>query len=318
MVLKGNNFMHKSLVTGGAGFIGSHLVEALLKRGDEVRVLDNFSTGKTENLASFRDNIELIRGDLRSKSDLKKAVKDIDTVFHQGAFVSVPLSLKDPELCFAVNVEGTVNLLSAALASGVKRVVMASSAAVYGENLAVPLTEDAPADPLSPYAVSKRVGELYTAIYTNQLNLDVVALRYFNVYGPKQSPDSDYAAVIPIFIRNMLDEEHPVIFGDGKQSRDFIYIDDVVRANVLASESSRAPGRILNICSGSETNLFELVGTLSGIFNWEAQPSLEPERPGDIYRSSGDPSLARKILDFEPQVDFETGLRTTAAWMDQF
>jgi UDP-glucose 4-epimerase len=308
--------MPKCLVTGGAGFIGSHIVDGLLERGDEVRVLDNFSTGKEENLKDFLGEIDLIKGDLREQTDLLKAIQDIEYVFHQAAFVSVPLSMEDPEECFEVNVNGTIKLLSAAKASGVKRVVLASSAAVYGDNSAVPLTESSQLNPLSPYAASKRVGEIYTKIYSDLLNLDVVALRYFNVYGPRQNPQSDYAAVIPIFIKKILAGEEPVIYGDGGQSRDFIYIDDIVRANLLAAESIQAAGRVVNICSGAESNLLQLVENLSTIFNREVQPSFEKERPGDIYRSSGDPALAREILEFIPQMDLETGLRKTVSWME--
>jgi len=308
--------MRKCLVTGGAGFIGSHIVGGLLERGDEVRVLDNFSTGKEENLKDFQGEIDLIRGDLREQTDLIKATQDIEFIFHQAAFVSVPLSMQDPELCFEVNVNGTIKLLSTAKKAGVKRVVLASSAAVYGENHAVPLTEDAQLNPLSPYAASKRVGEIYTKIYSDLLNLDVVALRYFNIYGPRQNPGSDYAAVIPIFIKKILAGEQPTIYGDGGQSRDFIYVDDIVRANLLAAESTQAPGRIVNICSGSEINLLQLMENLSVIFNRDIQPSFESERPGDIYRSSGDPTLAKEILDFKPGLDLETGLRKTVSWME--
>ena len=308
--------MGKCLVTGGAGFIGSHIVEGLLERGDEVRVLDNFSTGKEENLKDFQGEIDLIKGDLRELADLKKAIKDIDYIFHQAAFVSVPLSLEDPDLCFVVNVNGTIKLLSAAKESGVKRVVLASSAAVYGDNTAVPLTESAQLNPLSPYAASKRVGEIYTKIYSNLLNLDVVALRYFNVYGPRQNPESDYAAVIPRFIKKILAGENPTIYGDGGQSRDFVYIDDIVRANLLAAESIQAAGRVVNICSGTEVNLLQLVESLSIVFNREVQPNFEMERPGDIYRSAGDPALAEEVLEFKSQMDLETGLRKTVSWME--
>ncbi|MGB2965713.1 MAG: SDR family oxidoreductase [Anaerolineales bacterium] len=307
--------MKKCLVTGGAGFIGSHIVERLVERGDTVRVLDNFSSGKKENLETVQDQIEIVSGDLRNETDLKKAVKGIDLIFHQAAFVSVPLSIEDPDQCFQTNVAGTINLLSAAVKAQVKRVVLASSAAVYGDNPAVPLVEAAELDPLSPYAASKRVGEIYAGIYSNLLDLEVVALRYFNVYGPKQNPDSDYAAVIPIFIKNMLAGEQPTIYGDGLQSRDFIFIADVVRANLLASESNFASGRTINICSGSEINLLQLTETLSEILGRDSQPDFEEERPGDIYRSSGNPSLAREILNFETLVDLPTGLRDTVNWM---
>jgi UDP-glucose 4-epimerase len=309
--------MQKCLVTGGAGFIGSHIVEALLKRGDQVRVLDNFSTGNPENLKAVREDIEVIEGDLRNSSDVRDAVKGMDTIFHLAAFVSVPQSMEDPDACFDTNVNGTIQLIKLAEEAGVKRIVIASSAAVYGENPAIPLNENATTDPLSPYAASKRVGEIYTKIYTGLLNLDVVALRYFNVYGPRQNPYSDYAAVIPIFIKKMLDEEDPVIYGDGLQSRDFVYIDDVVRANLLAAESGQAPGQIINICSGLEINLLQLVDSLSGNFNREVQPVYEKERPGDIYRSSGDPTLAGKVLNFKPEVNLDTGVMKTVSWMEK-
>ncbi len=307
--------MQKCLVTGGAGFIGSHIVEALLKRGDQVRVLDNFSTGNPNNLKAVRGDIEVIEGDVRNSSDVRDAVKGVDTIYHQAAFVSVPQSVEDPAACFETNVNGTIQLFKLAEEAGVNRIVIASSAAVYGENPALPLNENATTDPLSPYAASKQVGEIYTKIYTGLLNINVVALRYFNVYGPRQNPNSDYAAVVPIFIKKMLNEEDPVIYGDGLQSRDFVYIDDVVRANLLAAESSQAPGQIINICSGIEINLLQLVASLSGIFNREVQPIYEKERPGDIYRSSGDPTLAGNVLNFKPEVNLETGVMKTVSWM---
>ncbi len=307
--------MRNSLVTGGAGFIGSHLVEALLARGDKVRVLDNFSTGKEENLADFLEQVELIRGDLLNEADLKRAVKGMDNIFHQAAFVSVPQSLEEPDRCFEVNVTGTNRLLSIARDEGVKRVVLASSAAVYGENPTVPLSENINPEPLSPYAASKRIGEIYAHLFTSQLNLDVTALRYFNVYGPKQNPASDYAAVVPIFIKKLLDEEQPVIYGDGLQSRDFIYVGDVVQANLLAAKSNQAQGQVINICSGQETNLHNLVDYMAEIFNREIQPTYQDVRPGDIYRSLGDPSLARELLGFQPGTGLAEGLQKTAEWM---
>ena len=307
--------MPVSLVTGGAGFIGSHLVDALIKRGDAVRVLDNFSTGKLENLTHVKDQIDLIKGDLRDPVDLENAVRGVDTIFHQAAFVSVPLSMEEPDTCFDINVAGTTRLLSSAREAGVKRVVLASSAAVYGDNFSVPLKEDETADPLSPYAASKYIGEIYSSLYTRQFGLDVVALRYFNVFGPRQNPGSDYAAVIPIFIKTLENEEDPVIFGDGLQSRDFIFISDLVRANLLAAESSQAPGQVINICSGQETNLHNLVDYMAEIFNREIQPTYQDVRPGDIYRSLGDPSLARELLGFQPGTGLAEGLQKTAEWM---
>ena len=309
--------MRRSLVTGGAGFIGSHLVETLLVRGDYVRVLDNFSSGKEENLADVQDNIDLITGDLRDQVDLVSALKDIDYVYHQAAFVSVPLSIEEPEQCFEINVGGTVQLLSAALKAGVKRVVIASSAAVYGDNPAIPLNEEMRLNPMSPYATSKIVGELYTKLYSDLFGLEVVALRYFNVFGPRQNPNSDYAAVIPIFVKNILEGKQPVIFGDGHQSRDFVFIEDVVRANLFASEANLASGKVINICSGLETSLLDLTESLAKILNTDIQPLFEDERTGDIYRSAGDPTLARELMEFEPIVNLAQGLEKTAAWMHQ-
>jgi len=307
--------MLTSLVTGGGGFIGSHLVDALLADGDEVRVLDNFSTGKQENLQHNIKRIKLITGDLRDSATLAEAVEGVDRIFHQAAFVSVSQSMKDPDSCFDINVNGTGKLLAAARTAGVNRVVMASSAAVYGENKAVPLTEKEEPDLLSPYAASKSINEIYARLFTNQLGLDVVALRYFNVYGPRQNPASDYAAVIPIFINTLESEDEPVIFGDGLQSRDFIYVADVVQANLLAAESDQAPGNVFNICSGQEINLLDLIERLSTIYNRKIQPDFQEARPGDIYRSLGDPGKAREVLGFVSATSIVTGLNETAAWI---
>lgn len=307
--------MPTSLVTGGGGFIGSHLVDALLARGDEVRVLDNFSTGKLENLQPNLKRIELFTGDLRDRSILAVAVKDVDLIFHEAAFVSVPLSMEDPDTCFDINVNGTGLLLSAAKTAGVRRVVLASSAAVYGQNETVPLSETEDLDPLSPYAASKAINEIYARLYTNHLGMDVVALRYFNVYGPRQNPASDYAAVVPIFIKILEDEGQPVVYGDGYQTRDFVYIADVVQANLKAADSEGAPGEAFNICSGQEITLLDLLDKLSTIYNRKIQPDFQQTRPGDIYRSLGNPEKARKTLDFSTATSILNGLDETAAWM---
>lgn len=307
--------MPTSLVTGGGGFIGSHLVDALLARGDVVRVLDNFSTGKRENLQHNIEKIQLLTGDLRDSEVLREAVQGVDFIFHQAAFVSVPQSMEDPDSCFDINVNGTGKLLAAARGAGVKRVVLASSAAVYGENEAVPLSEDEEPDPLSPYAASKSINEIYARLFTKHLGLNVVALRYFNVYGPRQNPASDYAAVVPIFIKILEDEGEPVIFGDGLQTRDFVYIADVVQANIQASESVKAPGKVFNICSGQEISLLDLLEKLSTIYNRKILPSFQEARPGDIYRSLGNPNKARDILEFSSATSIIDGLDETAAWM---
>jgi nucleoside-diphosphate-sugar epimerase len=223
--------------------------------------------------------------------------------------------MQEPESCFDINVNGTGKLLEAARNAGVKRVVLASSAAIYGENTAVPLSEKEDPDPLSPYAVSKLVNETYARLFTTQLGLEVVALRYFNVFGPRQNPASDYAAVIPIFIRTLEEEDQPLIFGDGLQTRDFIYIADVVRANLLAAGSAEAPGKVLNICSGTEITLLDLIEKLSAIYHRKIQPDFQPARAGDIYRSLGDPGRAREVLGFSCATSLEAGLENTAAWM---
>ena len=309
--------MPRTLVTGGAGFIGSHIVEALLARGDYVRVVDDLSSGKEENLSDVVDKIELITGDICDQAVLKSSLADIDLIFHQAAFVSVPMSIENPQLCFDVNVNGTIQLLSAAREAGVKRVVIASSAAVYGDNQDFPLKEDTGLHPKSPYATAKLVGELYTSLYSDVLGLEVVALRYFNVYGPRQNPDSDYAAVIPIFIKAILNHQQPVIHGDGHQTRDFIHVEDVVTANLLAAEAPHAPGQVINICSGKETSILDLFNKLVEINEMDLQPIFAGERPGDIYRSIGDPRKARGLLGFEQRIDLVQGLKITAASMDQ-
>jgi UDP-glucose 4-epimerase len=278
----------RALVTGGAGFIGSHLVEELLRMGASVRVLDNFSSGKRENLKAFHGDLEILEGDLRDEEAVKAAIRDVELVFHLAAFISVPQSMVDPEECFAVNVAGTIKLLEAARRAGVHKIVLSSSTAVYGNPDTFPTGEEAPQRPLSPYALSKQVNELYARLYTQTFNLPVTALRYFNVYGPRQRPDSDYAAAISIFTRRLVNGEPITIFGDGKQSRDFIFVKDVVRANLRASESDSA-GEVFNVCTGCETSLLDLLETLSEVFPRQPEVRFEATRPGDIYRSKGNP-----------------------------
>jgi UDP-glucose 4-epimerase len=297
----------KYLITGGAGFIGSHIVRALLKQGAEVRVFDNFSSGKRENLGGL--DIEIIEGDLRDASRVAEAVRDVEIIFHEAAFVSVPESMEKPQECFDVNITGTSTLFEAARKAGVKRAVIASSAAVYGDSTAMPLIEDTPLKQLSPYAVSKRVDEMYAELYTRSFGFEVVALRYFNVYGPRQRPDSMYAAAVPIFIRRLLDNKPITIFGDGGQSRDLINVRDVVQANLLAARHPDAPGQIFNVCTGVETRLLDLLDILYGIFpNAPMHIHAEP-RAGDIYRSIGTPKKAMNILEFRPQVTLAEGVK---------
>lgn len=294
------------LVTGGAGFIGSHIVQALLKQGDKVRVFDNFSSGKRENLKGL--DVEVIEGDLRDASRVAEAVRGMDIVFHEAAFVSVPESMEKPQECFDVNVTGTSILFEAARKAGVRRAVIASSAAVYGDSTAMPLMEDTPLRQLSPYATSKRVDEKYAQLFTEFFGFDVVALRYFNVYGPRQRPDSMYAAAVPIFIRRILDNKPITIFGDGGQSRDLVNVRDVVQANLLASQHPAAPGQIFNVCTGVETRLLDLLDILYELFpNAPRHVHAEP-RAGDIYRSIGTPKKIMDTLGFKPQVTLADGL----------
>lgn len=296
----------KYLITGGAGFIGSHIANTLLQNGKQVRILDNFSSGKKENIKDL--DVEIIEGDLRHDEDIAKAVKGVDVIFHEAAFVSVPESMEKPQECFDINISGTSKLFESARRSGVKRVVVASSAAVYGDSESYPLSEDTPLKQLSPYATSKRVNEMYAELFTNQFGLEVVALRYFNVYGPRQRPDSMYAAAVPIFIRRMLDNKPITIFGDGGQTRDLVNVKDVVQANLLASEHPKAAGQIFNVCTGVETKLLDLLDILYELFpNAPKHIHAEP-RAGDIYRSIGTPKKIIDTLGFKPQVTLADGL----------
>jgi UDP-glucose 4-epimerase len=296
----------KYLVTGGAGFIGSHISRTLVELGHSVRVFDNFSSGKRENLNGA--DVEIVEGDLRDADALAKAVKGMDVVFHEAAFVSVPESMEKPQECFDVNVTGTSILFETARKSGVKRAVFASSAAVYGDSEDYPLSEESPLRQLSPYAVSKRVDELYGELFTNQFGFEVVALRYFNVYGPRQRPDSMYAAAVPIFIRRMLDNKPITIFGDGGQSRDLVNVRDVVQANLLAAEHPAAPGQVFNVCTGVETRLLDLIDILYELFPKAPKHVHGDPRPGDIYRSIGTPRKIVEALGFKPQVSLADGL----------
>jgi len=306
--------MNKYLVTGGAGFIGSHITEELVKRGHEVRVVDNFLTGKRENIASFLDKIELIEGDIRDFEVCKRASEGMDFVLHQAALPSVPRSIKDPLLTNEINIKGTLNLLLASREVEVKRVVFASSSSVYGDDPQLPKKEGSEGSPLSPYAVSKRVGEMYCQVFSRILGLSTVCLRYFNIFGPRQDPLSQYAAVIPNFITRMLKEEKPVIFGDGEQSRDFTYVSNVVEANILASEAQDVSGEIFNIAYGERTTVNSLAARINEILMEEINPSYDEPRPGDVKHSFADISKARKMLKYEPIVPFDEGLKESIGW----
>jgi UDP-glucose 4-epimerase len=304
----------RALVTGGAGFIGSHIVEELLQRGASVRVLDNFSSGKRTNLASFQGDLEILEGDLRDAEAIKSATHGMELVFHLAAFISVPQSMLEPEDCFAINVAGTAKLLEAARQAGVRKVVLSSSTAVYGNPDKYPTDEQTPLKPLSPYALSKQVNELYARLYTQTFNLPVTALRYFNVYGPRQNPNSAYAAAISIFAQRLVNGEPITIYGDGKQSRDFIFVKDVVRANLLAAESEAA-GEAFNICTGHETTLLDLLKELSELSPRQPAVRFEAPRLGDIYRSQGNPEKAATALGFRAGITLADGLAQTVEWM---
>lgn len=310
----------KTLVTGGAGFIGSHIAETLLKQGHSVRILDNFSTGRRGNVEALTKRfdgtrLEVLEGDIRDASRVGEAVRGVEVIFHSAAFVSVPQSMQEPQACFDVNLTGTSLLFDAARRAGVRRAVVASSAAVYGESDALPLVEETPLQPKSPYAVSKRVNEMYAELFTHSFNFEVVALRYFNVYGPRQRPDSMYAAAVPIFIRRLLDSKPITIFGDGGQTRDLINIHDVVRANLVAAEHPDAAGKVFNVCTGVETRLMDLLEVLYEVFPSAPAPEFAAPRAGDIYRSVGSPQKALDVMGFKAQVSLDEGLKETVEWM---
>lgn len=300
------------LVTGGAGFIGSHLVNELVSRNQRVRVLDNFSSGRRDNLAPVLDRIEVVVGDIRDTATLKSALAGVDYVLHQAALASVTQSVADPLSTHAVNVTGTLNVLQAARDAGVSRVVFASSCAVYGNDPRLPKREDMAAAPLSPYAASKLAGEAYCQAFSEVYGLPTVALRYFNVFGPRQDPASPYSAVIPRFIAAALAGEPLTIFGDGRQSRDFVHVSNVVAANLLACTAPNAVGHVINVAAGRRYSLLDLVArlrTLLGPKNVRVQ-HLAP-RPGDVLHSSASLGQARRRLDYRPHVTFARGLRET-------
>jgi UDP-glucose 4-epimerase len=300
------------LVTGGAGFIGSNLVRALLERGDSVRVLDNFSTGNRGNLADLEDDVEVIEGELRSYERVHNAVRGVDLVFHQGALPSVPRSVQDPLTTSAITIEGTLNVLLAARDEDVRRVVFASSSSVYGNGGTLPRTETQQPDPISPYAVAKLAAERYCVSFHRVYGLETVALRYFNVFGPRQDPKSQYAAVVPRFIA-AVDEGRPVtIHGDGTQSRDFTFVDNVVEANLLAAERDGVSGTVLNVATGRQATVNELAEAIGAALGKRVEKEYLPERTGDVRDSWADVEEARKVLGYEASVGLEDGLRLTA------
>jgi len=306
--------MKTCLVTGGAGFIGSHLCEQLLACGYAVRVLDNFSTGKPENIAALKDRIDVQEGDIRDIVACRKACEGVDYVFHQAALASVPLSVENPFLTNEINITGTLNMLWSARAAGAQRLVFASSTSVYGDNPDLPKRESMAGVPLSPYALSKLVGEKTCQSFTKIYGLSTVCLRYFNVYGPRQDPASQYAAAVPIFIARMIAGQRPVIFGDGEQTRDFVFVLDVAQANILAAETPNATGEVFNVASEGSLTINALVRTLNEVLGTSLEPAYEPPRLGDILHSAADIDRARDRLNFRPLYDFRRGLEMTVAW----
>jgi UDP-N-acetylglucosamine/UDP-N-acetyl-alpha-D-glucosaminouronate 4-epimerase len=303
------------LVTGGAGFIGSNLVRALLERGDDVRVLDNFSTGLRENLAGLEDEVEMVEGELRSYERVHNAVRGVEVVFHQGALPSVPRSVQDPLTTNAVNVEGTLNVLLAARDEGIRRVVFASSSSVYGNTPTLPQHEEAPPTPIAPYGVAKLAAERYCSTFSRVYSIETVALRYFNVFGPRQNPLSQYAAVVVKFIHLVAAGEPLPIEGDGETSRDFTYVANVVAANLLAADADGVNGRVLNVASGGSHTINELADTIGELLDRPVEKVYGPPRQGDIRASWADISEARRLLGYEPEVGFEEGLRRTADFL---
>ncbi len=303
------------LVTGGAGFIGSNIAEHLVRQGSSVRVFDNFSSGKRENVRSFADKAEIIEGDLRDPKSIQHAINGVRFVLHLGAIPSVARSVEDPWTTSEVNITGTINLLLAARAAGVQRVIFTSSSSVYGDTPALPKREDMPPSPLSPYAVQKITGEHYCRIFWQLYGLETISLRYFNVFGPRQDPQSQYAAVIPRFISAILNGQSPTIYGDGRQTRDFSHVENVIEANVLACRApTEALGESFNIACGGRISLLELVDTVNRILSKDVKPKFEAARPGDVRDSQADISKAEKLLGWKPKINFSDGIAKTIAW----
>ena len=306
------------LITGGAGFIGSNVAEHLARQGNSVRVLDNFSSGKRENLSAFEDKIEIVESDLRVLDAVKHAMDGVRYVLHLGAMPSVPRSVEDPHTTNQANITGTLNVLLAARDMGVKRIVFSSSSSVYGDTPTLPKREDMTPSPRSPYAVQKLTGEHYCHIFRHLYGLETVSLRYFNVFGPRQDPQSQYAAVIPRFITAILKNEPPTIYGDGKQTRDFSHVENVIDANLAACVAPReALGETFNIACGGRISLLELVDTINVIVGRKVEPKFTPSRPGDVRDSQADVTKAKRLLGWTPRVDFRKGIEKAVAWYQQ-
>ncbi|MHC4322881.1 MAG: SDR family oxidoreductase [Planctomycetota bacterium] len=306
--------MEKFLVTGGAGFIGSNICKRLVSQGCFVRVVDNLSTGKKSNLAEVIDKIEFIQADMGESEVAQSAMKDIDVVLHQGALPSVPVSIDNPAATHKHCVDATFTLLLAGRDAGVKRFVYAASSSAYGDAPTSPKVETMPASPLSPYAVAKLTGEYYCSVFYNIYGLETVSLRYFNVFGPQQDPASQYAAAIPAFVTAILNDEPPTIYGDGRQSRDFTYIDNVVDANLLAARAQCTKGEVINIACGRAVTVNEIIDMINNLLGKNVKPTYVAPRPGDVKHSLADITAARNLIGFEPVVQFEDGLKKAIEW----
>src|SRR6266849_2235727 len=299
------------LITGGAGFIGSHIAQALLDRGESVCIFDNLATGKRTNLAILKGGIQFIQGDLRDLKSIKDATKGVEVIFHQGALASVPRSIADPIASLETNINGTQNVLLAARDAGVQRVVYASSSSVYGNTPTLPKREDMSPHPMSPYAVQKLTGELLCGVFTHIYRLETVALRYFNVFGPRQDPHSEYAAVIPRLLKALIEKRQPIVFGDGEQTRDFTYVANVVQANLLAATAPEAVGYAMNIGCGERISLNTVLRIAGELLMVTIDAEYRDPRPGDVRDSLADISLARRLLAYKPIVSFREGLAYT-------
>ncbi len=309
--------MSRYLITGGAGFIGSNIAIELLRQKQEVVLLDNMITGRKENILEISDKAEFIEGDIRDINIVKKACENVDYVLHQAALPSVQKSIENPVLTNDININGTLNVLEAARDAKVKRVVYAASSSAYGDTVTLPKIEDMKINPISPYAVSKVVGELYCRVYSQVFGLDTVSIRYFNVFGPRQDPKSHYAAVIPKFIKAVLNDKNPIIYGDGEQTRDFTYIKNVVNANILAARTERPlNGEVINVACGKRIDLNQLVEKLNSIIGKNIEPVYEDERAGDIKHSLADISKAKRLINYSPIYDIDEGLKETVEWYE--
>ncbi len=306
--------MAQYLVTGGCGFIGSNIVQHLVEAGAGVRVLDDLSTGRRENLAGFADGVELVVGSVTDDAVLARALEGVTCVMHQAALPSVQRSVIDPVESNRINVEGTVRLLHAAVKAGVKRVVYAASSSAYGDQPALVKTEKLLPMPKSPYAVGKLAAEHYLAAFYECYGLETVSLRYFNVFGPRQDPNSEYSAVIPLFVTRILRGQRPVIYGDGQQTRDFTFVENNARANLLAAGAPAAAGQMMNIACGKSYSLLDLIAAINAALGTSVEPVFEPGRPGDVKHSLADISRAKQLIGYEVSVDFNEGLRRTVEW----